>query len=145
MDIDIIPEMGPVLVFGETGTGKELAAHLIHLLSPRNAALFIEVNCAAIPENLFESELFGHVKGAFTGALGNRRGKFEIANGGTLLLDEIGEMPLLLQPKLLRALQDGKISPVGSEDDIRVDVRLVTSTNRDLKQMVETGRFREDL
>ncbi len=135
----------PVLVFGETGTGKELAAHLIHLLSPRDAALFIEVNCAAIPENLFESELFGHVKGAFTGALGNRRGKFEIANKGTLLLDEIGEMPLLLQPKLLRALQDGKISPVGSEDDIRVDVRLVTSTNRDLKQMVETGRFREDL
>ena len=128
----------PVLIFGETGTGKELAAHLIHLLSPRDASLFIEVNCAAIPENLFESELFGHVKGAFTGASGNRRGRFELASGGTLLLDEIGEMPLLLQPKLLRALQDGKISRVGGEEDIRVDVRLVTSTNRDLKQMVET-------
>ena len=135
----------PVLVFGETGTGKELVAHLIHLLSPRDASLFIEVNCAAIPENLFESELFGHVKGAFTGALKNRRGRFELASGGTLLLDEIGEMPLVLQPKLLRALQDGKITRVGGEEDIRVDVRLVTSTNRDLKQMVETGRFREDL
>ena len=135
----------PVLVFGETGTGKELAAHLIHLLSPRDASLFIEVNCSAIPENLFESELFGHVKGAFTGALRNRRGRFELASGGTLLLDEIGEMPLVLQPKLLRALQDGKITRVGGEKDIRVDVRLVTSTNRDLKQMVETGRFREDL
>lgn len=135
----------PVLVFGETGTGKELAAHLIHLLSPRDASLFIEVNCAAIPENLFESELFGHVKGAFTGALGNRRGRFELANGGTLLLDEIGEMPLLLQPKLLRALQDGKVSRIGSEEDIRVDVRLVTSTNRDLKQMIDMGQFREDL
>ena len=135
----------PVLVFGETGTGKELAAHLIHLLSPRDASLFIEVNCSAIPENLFESELFGHVKGAFTGALKNRRGRFELSNGGTLLLDEIGEMPLVLQPKLLRALQDGKITRVGGEEDIRVDVRLVTSTNRDLKQMVEMGRFREDL
>ena len=135
----------PVLVFGETGTGKELAAHLIHLLSPRDASLFIEVNCSAIPENLFESELFGHVKGAFTGALKNRRGRFELASGGTLLLDEIGEMPLVLQPKLLRALQDGKITRVGGEEDIRVDLRLVTSTNRDLKQMVETGRFREDL
>ena len=135
----------PVLVFGETGTGKELAAHLIHLLSPRDASLFIEVNCSAIPENLFESELFGHVKGAFTGALRNRRGRFELASGGTLLLDEIGEMPLVLQPKLLRALQDGKITRVGGEKDIRVDVRLVTSTNRNLKQMVETGRFREDL
>lgn len=135
----------PVLVFGETGTGKELAAHLIHLLSPREASLFIDVNCAAIPENLFESELFGHVKGAFTGALKNRRGRFELASGGTLLLDELGEMPLVLQPKLLRALQDGKITRVGGEEDIRVDVRLVTSTNRDLKQMVETGRFREDL
>jgi len=135
----------PVLVFGETGTGKELVAHLIHLLSPRDASLFIEVNCAAIPENLFESELFGHVKGAFTGALKNRRGRFELSNSGTLLLDEIGEMPLVLQPKLLRALQDGKITRVGGEEDIRVDVRLVTSTNRDLKQMVETGRFREDL
>ena len=135
----------PVLVFGETGTGKELVAHLIHLLSPRDASLFIEVNCAAIPENLFESELFGHVKGAFTGALKNRRGRFELASGGTLLLDEIGEMPLVLQPKLLRALQDGKITRVGGEEDIRVDVRLVTSTNRNLKQMLETGRFREDL
>ncbi len=135
----------PVLVFGETGTGKELVAHLIHLLSPRYASMFIEVNCAAIPENLFESELFGHVKGAFTGALGDRRGRFELASGGTLLLDEIGELPLILQPKMLRALQDGKISRVGSEEHIRVDVRLVTSTNRNLKQMVDKGQFREDL
>lgn len=142
----VAPSPWPVLIFGETGTGKELAAQLIHLLSPQgDSGPFTEVNCAAIPENLFESELFGHVKGAFTGAVKNRRGRFELAHGGTLLLDEIGEMPLLLQSKLLRALQQGRITRVGSEEDIRVDVRLVTATNRDLKKMVTKGLFREDL
>jgi len=135
----------PVLVAGETGTGKQLVAQLIHFLSPRNDAPFIVVNCAAIPENLFESELFGHVKGAFTGASSNRRGRFELAHGSTLMLDEIGEMPMALQPKLLRAVQEGKISSVGSEDESEVDVRLITATNRNLKKMVEEGQFREDL
>ena len=135
----------PVLVSGETGTGKQLVAHLIHLLSSRSDAPFIVVNCAAIPENLFESELFGHVKGAFTGASNNRRGRFELSDGGTLMLDEIGEMPLSLQPKLLRAIQEGKISRLGSEDESDVDVRLITATNRDLKTMVEKGQFRDDL
>jgi len=135
----------PVLVAGETGTGKQLVAHLIHLLSPRKDGPFIVVNCAAIPENLFESELFGHLKGAFTGATNNRKGRFELAQGGTLMLDEIGEMPLSLQPKLLRAVQEGKICRVGSEDEKDVDVRLIAATNRNLKRMVDGGQFREDL
>jgi len=135
----------PVLVAGETGTGKQLIAQLIHLLSPRNDGPFIVVNCAAIPQTLFESELFGHVRGAFTGASGARRGRFELAHGGTLMLDEIGEMPPALQPKLLRAVQEGKISRVGSEEEREVDVRLISATNRDLKQMVNQGEFREDL
>lgn len=135
----------PVLVAGETGTGKQLIAQLIHLLSPKNDGPLIVVNCAAIPENLFESELFGHVKGAFTGASASRRGRFELAHGGTLMLDEIGELPLSLQPKLLRAIQDGMISRVGDEGERRVDVRLISATNRDLKRMVENGEFREDL
>ena len=135
----------PVLVSGETGTGKQLVAHLISLLSPRSDAPFLVVNCAAIPENLFESELFGHLKGAFTGASNNRRGRFELSDGGTLMLDEIGEMPLSLQPKLLRVVQDGKISRVGSENESDVDVRLISVTNRDLKTMVEEGQFRDDL
>ncbi|EFK06657.1 sigma-54 interaction domain protein [delta proteobacterium NaphS2] len=135
----------PVLISGETGTGKQLAAHLIYLLSPRCDRPFLVVNCAAIPENLFESELFGHLKGSFTGALNNRKGRFELSDGGTLMLDEIGEMPLSLQPKLLRAVQDGKISRVGSENEIDVDVRLISVTNRDLKAMAEKGQFRDDL
>jgi len=135
----------PVLVSGETGTGKQLVAYLISLLSPRSDAPFLVVNCAAIPENLFESELFGHLKGAFTGASNNRRGRFELSDGGTLMLDEIGEMPLSLQPKLLRAVQDGKISRVGSENESHVDVRLISVTNRDLKTMVAEGQFRDDL
>jgi two-component system, NtrC family, response regulator AtoC len=135
----------PVLVSGETGTGKQLAAHLIHLLSPRTDAPFIVVNCAAIPEPLFESELFGHLKGAFTGASQSRRGRFELAGGGTLMLDEMGEMPLSLQPKLLRAIQEGKICPVGSEEEKDVDVRLISATNRNLRGMVDAGTFREDL
>jgi len=135
----------PVLVAGETGTGKQLAAHLIHLLSPRSDGPFNVVNCAAIPEKLFESELFGHLKGSFTGASNSRRGRFELAHGGTLMLDEIGEMPPSLQPKLLRAIQEGKISRVGSEEENDVDVRLISASNRDLKKMVHEGAFREDL
>ena len=134
-----------VLIKGETGTGKELMARLIHLLSPRQNEPLIEVNCAAIPENLFESELFGHEKGAFTGASERRRGRFELARKGSIFLDEIGELPLSLQPKLLRALQEKKITRVGGEKDIEVDVRVVAATNRDLKKMVQEGEFREDL
>lgn len=135
----------PVLIRGETGTGKELIARLIHLLSPRGDGPFIEVNCAAIPENLFESELFGHEKGAFTGAVNLRRGRFELASGGSLFLDEVGELPLFLQPKLLRAIQEGRIARVGSEKDISVDIRIISATNRNLKEMAVAGRFREDL
>jgi two-component system response regulator AtoC len=134
-----------VLIRGETGTGKELIAKLIHMMGPRKDGPFIEVNCAAIPENLFESELFGHEKGAFTGASSKRRGRFELAKGGTLFLDEVGEMPLHLQAKLLRTLQEKKISRVGSEVEIEVDARVITATNKDLKQMVADKHFREDL
>ena len=134
-----------VLVRGETGTGKELIARLIHLLSPRGKAPFVEVNCAAIPENLFESELFGYEKGAFTGAANRKRGRFELAQKGSLFLDEIGELPLNLQAKLLRALQEKRICRVGAEEDIAIDVRLIAATNRDLKQMTRDGGFREDL
>ena len=141
----IAPTDWTAMVRGETGTGKELIARLIHLLSSRSDQPFIEVNCAAIPENLFESELFGHEKGAFTGALAARRGKFELAHGGTLFLDEVGELPLNLQAKLLKALQEKRITRVGSERDITVDVRVVAATNRDLKQMVQEDQFREDL
>jgi two-component system response regulator AtoC len=141
----IAPAPWNVLVRGETGTGKELIAKLIHLLSPRSKAPFVEVNCAAIPENLFESELFGHEKGAFTGAANKKRGRFELAHNGSLFLDEIGEMPLNLQAKLLRAIQEKRICRVGAEQDIAVDVRLIAASNRDLKQMVKDGSFREDL
>ncbi|MEA2108414.1 MAG: sigma-54 dependent transcriptional regulator [Pseudomonadota bacterium] len=141
----VAPTPWSVLIKGETGTGKELMARLIHLLSPRRDGPFVEVNCAAIPENLFESELFGHEKGAFTGASGRRRGRFELAQQGSLFLDEIGELPLSLQPKLLRALQEKKIVRVGGEKDIEVDVRVIAASNRDLKKMVQDGSFREDL
>ncbi|MDA3896429.1 MAG: sigma-54 dependent transcriptional regulator [Desulfobacteraceae bacterium] len=141
----IAPTDWTVLIRGETGTGKELIARIVHLLSPRNEKPFIEVNCAAIPENLFESEVFGHEKGAFTGAVSSRKGRFELAQNGSLFLDEVGELPLNLQAKLLRALQEKKISRVGSEKDIPIDVRVLAATNRDLRKMVENGEFREDL
>lgn len=134
-----------VLLLGESGTGKELFARALHLASPRREAPFIKVNCAAIPESLFESELFGYEKGAFTGAQSLRRGSFEQADGGTLFLDEIGELPLSMQTKLLRTLQEGCISRLGGKCEIRVDVRLVAATNRNLEEEVARGTFRQDL
>ncbi len=134
-----------VLIHGESGTGKELIARVIHLNSSRHDQPFVPVNAAAIPRDLLESELFGHEKGAFTGATDRRKGKFELASGGTLFLDEIGEMSLDLQSKLLRVLQDGTIDRVGGEKSIKVDVRLVTATNRNLNEMVRDRTFREDL
>jgi DNA-binding NtrC family response regulator len=134
-----------VLITGQNGTGKELVAHQLHQQSDRNTENFIEVNCAAIPSELIESELFGHVKGAFTSAVKNRSGKFEAANKGTLFLDEIADMSLAAQAKVLRALQERKIQRVGNEKDIAVDVRVIAATNKDLKAEIEEGRFREDL
>jgi two-component system response regulator AtoC len=139
------PARGAVLITGETGTGKELVARAIHRRSPRAEKLFVPLNCAAIPGDLLESELFGHVRGAFTGASADREGKFAAADGGTLFLDEIGDMDLRLQAKLLRALQEGVIEPVGSNRRIRVDVRIVSSTNRKLEEAIASGTFREDL
>ncbi len=134
-----------VLITGETGTGKELVARAVHYGSHRSSRPLISVNCAALPEALVESELFGHVAGAFSGAMSNRRGKFEIADGGTLFLDEIGELPMTVQPKLLRVLQSGEIQRLGSDENIKVNVRIVAATNRDLAEEVRTGRFRADL
>lgn len=134
-----------VILFGESGTGKEVIARVLHLLSPRRNSGFIPVNCAAIPDTLLESELFGHEKGAFTGAVQARRGKFELAHGGTIFLDEIGEMPVALQAKLLRVIQERTFERVGGSREIRADVRVLAATNRDLEKDVRDGRFREDL
>jgi len=141
----VAPTDARVLITGENGTGKELVAHQLHEQSDRSKENFIEVNCAAIPSELIESELFGHVKGAFTSAVKDRSGKFEAANKGTLFLDEIADMSLAAQAKVLRALQEKKIQRVGNEKDIKVDVRIITATNKDLKQEIKEGRFREDL
>ncbi len=135
----------PVLLLGETGVGKERIAQLLHAWSPRSRGPFVAVNCAAIPSELFESELFGHERGAFTGAARARRGHFELAHGGTLFLDEIGEVPLALQAKLLRVLQDRRIRPLGGDRELVVDVRVVAATNRDLRNYMEAGGFRRDL
>ena len=139
------PTNGRVLIYGENGTGKELVARSVHALSRRRNNAFIEVNCAAIPEELIESELFGHIKGAFTGAVADRRGKFEAAHHGTIFLDEIGDMSLKTQAKVLRVLQDQVTEPVGSTARVQVDVRVLAATNKDLVTEIRAGRFREDL
>src|SRR5688572_13207593 len=139
------PSNGRVLIFGENGTGKELVARNIHAMSKRRGAPFVEVNCAAIPEELIESELFGHVRGAFTGAVADRRGKFETANGGTIFLDEIADMSLKTQAKVLRVLQEQVMEAVGGSTRIRVDARVLAATNKDLPAEIRAGRFREDL
>ncbi len=141
----VAPTTGSVLITGENGTGKELVAHALHALSLRYAGPFIEVNCAAIPEELIESELFGHEKGAFTGAVQLHRGKFDLAHGGTLFLDEIGDMSLKTQAKILRILQEQKFERLGGGQSISVDVRIVAATNKDLHQAMRDGQFREDL
>jgi len=141
----VAPQTASVLLQGESGTGKTHIARLIHRLSRRSHRPFIEVNCAAIPETLIESELFGHVKGAFTGASHDREGRFQAADGGTIFLDEVGEIPLHLQAKLLRAVQDHEFEPVGSDTTVKVDVRIISATNRRLRESVDSGGFRTDL
>jgi DNA-binding NtrC family response regulator len=141
----IAPSDAPVLILGESGAGKEVVAQMIHQWSPRSAGPLVPANCAGLPESLIESELFGHTKGAFTGASQSREGYFRAAHNGTLFLDEIGELPLHLQPKLLRALESGQITPVGSDIPIQVNTRLIAATNRDLSKEVLEGRFRDDL
>src|SRR5713226_1233119 len=134
-----------VLIYGESGTGKELAARAVHTCSPRASEAFVSINCGAFPETLLESELFGYVKGAFTGASQNKRGLFEVAGGGTIFLDEMGEMSVSMQVKLLRVLQERSIRPVGGAQESTIEVRVIAATNRNLEEMVRTGTFREDL
>lgn len=141
----VAPSNARVLILGENGTGKELVARWLHVKSARSEAPFIEVNCAAIPAELIESELFGHEKGSFTSAIKQRKGKFELASGGTLFMDEIGDMALSAQAKVLRALQENKITRVGGDKDISVDVRVIAATNKDIRHEIEVGNFREDL
>ena len=141
----VAPSDARVLITGPNGAGKELVAHAIHSQSERNRGSMIEVNCAAIPSELIESELFGHVKGSFTGAIKDKQGKFELANGGTIFLDEIGDMSLMAQSKVLRALQESRVSPVGSDKEIKVDVRVIAATNKNLQKEIANGKFREDL
>ena len=147
--LSIVPKVAAnsanVLVTGESGTGKELIAAALHNLSPRSGRHYVPINCASLPENLLESELFGHMKGSFTGAVHNKQGLFEIADEGTLFLDEIGEMPMNLQSKLLRAIENGTFRRVGGTSDLKVNTRIIAATNRDLKQSVSNGTFREDL
>ncbi|MDY3363169.1 sigma-54 dependent transcriptional regulator [Riemerella anatipestifer] len=146
---DMIDKVAPsdarVLITGPNGAGKELVAHALHSQSERSKGPMVEVNCAAIPSELIESELFGHMKGSFTGAVKDKSGKFEQANGGTIFLDEIGDMSLVAQAKVLRALQEHKVSPVGSDKEIKIDVRVLAATNKNLQKEIEEGRFREDL
>jgi transcriptional regulator with GAF, ATPase, and Fis domain len=146
---DVIRQVGPldvpVLIQGESGTGKELVAQALHRTSPRRASLLVEVNCGALPDGLLESELFGHVKGAFTGAHRDKRGRFELADGGTIFLDEIGELSPAMQVRFLRVLQNGSFQPVGSERTLKVDTRVLGATNRDLEAEIAEGRFRSDL
>ncbi len=139
------PTNGRVLIYGESGTGKELVAHAIHAQSQRKDETFVEVNCAAIPEDLIESELFGHEKGSFPGAAADKEGKFQKANGGTLFLDEVGDMSLKTQSKVLRTLDEQRFAPVGSEEPVTVDARVIASTNKDLEEEISRGNFREDL
>jgi Nif-specific regulatory protein len=141
----VAPTKATVLLRGESGTGKELVARAIHYMSPRSRGPLVKLNCASIPEGLLESELFGHEKGAFTGAIASRKGKFELANKGTIFLDEIGDLPFSLQPKMLRVLQEREFEPVGSEKTVKVDVRVITATSRNLENYVSQGKFREDL
>jgi two-component system response regulator PilR (NtrC family) len=141
----VAPTNATVLITGESGVGKEVVARLIHSHSQQKDHVFLPVNCSAIPEALLESQLFGHTKGAFTGAIGAQEGLFQRARGGTIFLDEIGEMPLTLQPKLLRAIEEKEVLPIGATTPVKIDIRIVAATNRDLKKEVEEGRFREDL
>ncbi len=141
----VAPLLSPVLLIGETGTGKEVIANAIHSLSPRSHGPMIKVNCGAIPETLIDSELFGHEKGAFTGAIAQKRGRFERAHGGTIFLDEVGELPLQAQIRFLRVLQEKEIERVGGSSMVKIDVRIISATNRDLEDLVSQGLFREDL